>query len=231
MFADRRAAGRELANRLGHLRAEQPIVLALPRGGVPVGFEIAEALDAPLDIVLVRKIGAPGQPELALGAVVDGDAAQVLIDHDLVKALAVDPTYIESETQRQLAEIERRREAYLGRRPPARITGRTVIVVDDGIATGSTVRTALRAIKAGRAAGNGGAGRVVLAVPVAPQETLDALRPEVDEIVCLAMPSPFFAVGAHYQEFAQLADADVVSLLEIRRRRTTPLPEVADPDQ
>ena len=221
MFADRRAAGRELARRLGHLRAEQPIVLALPRGGVPVAFEIAEALDAVLDIVLVRKIGAPGQPELALGAVVDGDAAQVLIDHGLAAALAVDRAYIESETRRQRVEIERRREAYLGRRPPAPIAGRTVIVVDDGIATGSTVRTALRAI------GNGGAGKVVLAVPVAPRETLDALKPEVDEIVCLAMPSPFFAVGAHYQEFAQLADADVVSLLEIRQRRMTPSSEVS----
>ncbi len=218
MFADRRAAGRELARRLGHLRAEQPIVLALPRGGVPVGFEVAEALDAPLDIVLVRKIGAPGQPELALGAVVDGAAAQVLIDQALAAALAVDPAYIERETRRQLVEIERRREAYLGRRPPVSIAGRTVVVVDDGIATGSTVRTALRAIR------NGGADRVVLAVPVAPQETLDALKQEVDEIVCLAMPSPFLAVGAHYQEFAQLADEEVVSLLEIRQRRMTPSP-------
>lgn len=219
MFADRRAAGRELARRLGHLRAEQPIVLALPRGGVPVGFEIAEALDAPLNIVLVRKIGAPGQPELALGAVVDGDAAQVLIDDSLVAALAVDPAYIESETRRQLVEIERRREAYLGYRLPAPIAGRTVVVVDDGIATGSTARTALRAVR------NGGARRVVLAVPVAPQETLDALRQEVDEIVCLAMPKPFLAVGAHYHEFAQVADEDVVSLLEVRRRHMAPSPE------
>jgi len=187
-------------------------VLALPRGGVPVGFEIAESLDAPLDIVLVGKIGMPGEPELALGAVVDGAAAQVLINHDLAAALAVDPSYIESETRRQLAEIERRRGVYLGDRPPAPIAGRTVIVVDDGIATGSTVRVALRAIR------SAGAGRIVLAVPVAPQETLDALKPEVDEIVCLGMPSPFLAVGAHYHRFAQLADQDVVSLLESRRR-------------
>ncbi len=219
MFADRSAAGRELSRRLQHLRAERPAVLALPRGGVPVGFEIAEALDAPLEIVLVRKIGAPGQPELALGAVVDGEAAQVLIDDDLAAALAVDAAYIESETRRQLAEIERRREAYLGQRPPAPIAGRTVIVVDDGIATGSTVRVALRAVR------RAGASRVVLAVPVAPREALDLLRPEVNEIVCLATPSPFLAVGAHYLQFAQLADEDVVSLLQSRHQNMTRLPE------
>ncbi|MGH7030143.1 MAG: phosphoribosyltransferase [Stellaceae bacterium] len=210
MFADRSAAGRELSRRLQHLRAERPIVLALPRGGVPVGFEIAEGLDAPLEIVLVRKIGAPGQPELALGAVVDGETAQALIDDQLAAALAVAPAYIESETRRQLVEIERRREAYLGHRPPPPIAGRAVIVVDDGIATGSTVRAALRAIR------RGGASRIVLAVPVAPQETLEALKHEVDEIVCLATPCPFLAVGAHYQQFAQLTDEDVVSLLRSR---------------
>jgi putative phosphoribosyl transferase len=215
MFVDRRAAGRELSHRLQHFRADEPVVLALPRGGVPVGFEIAESLDAPLDIVLVRKIGAPAEPELALGAVVDGAAAQVLINDDLAAALAVDPAYIESETRRQLAEIERRREVYLRDRPPVPIAGRTVIVVDDGIATGSTVRAALRAIR------SAGAGRIVLAVPVAPRETLDALKQEVDEIVCLGMPSPFLAVGAHYDRFAQLADEDVVSLLESRYQRMT----------
>ena len=221
MFANRSAAGRELSRRLQHLRTEQPIVLALPRGGVPVGFEIAEALDAPLEIVLVRKIGAPGQPELALGAIVDGEAAQVLIDDDLAAALAVDAAYIEYETRRQLAEIERRREVYLGDRPPAPIAGRVVIVVDDGIATGSTVRVALRAVR------RAGAGSVVLAVPVAPREALDLLRPEVDEIVCLATPSPFLAVGAHYQQFAQLADEDVVSLLQRRHQNRTRPPEGA----
>lgn len=212
MFADRRAAGRELCRRLQHLRAEQPVVLALPRGGVPVGFEIAEGLDAPLDIVLVRKIGAPWQPELALGAVVDGDRPQVLIDHEMAAALAVDPAYIEAETARQLAEIERRREIYFGGRAPGPLAGRTVIVVDDGIATGSTARTALRAVK------GSGARKIVLAVPLAPQQTLDALAAEVDEIVCLETPTPFVAVGAHYAEFGQLSDQDVVSLLESRRR-------------
>ncbi len=212
MFADRRAAGRALLPRLQHLPAERPLVLALPRGGVPVGYEIALGLDAPLDIVLVRKIGVPGQPELALGAVADGAAPQVLIDERLAAAFAVDPDYIAAETKVLLAEIERRRGRYRGTRPPAPVAGRTVIVVDDGIATGSTVRAALRALRAA------GAGRIVLAVPVAPQDTLDALRTEADEIVCLATPSPFFAVSAHYDDFAQLADADVEALLEAHAR-------------
>ena len=215
MFTDRRAAGRALSPRLQHLRAERPVVLALPRGGVPVGYEIALGLDAPLDIVLVRKIGAPGQPELALGAVADGGAPQVLIDDRLAAALGVDPTYIAAETKAQLAEIERRRNLYRGARRPAPVAGRTVIVVDDGIATGSTTRAALRAVRAA------GAGRIVLAVPVAPQETLDALQAEADEIVCLATPSPFFAVGAHYQVFTQLDDADVAALLEARERASS----------
>src|SRR5262245_27719075 len=147
MFANRRSAGRELSQRLHHLRDEKPVVLALPRGGVPVGFEIASALDAPLDIVLVRKIGVPWPPELALGAVVDGANPQILINRNLAAELGIDESYIDRETARQLDEIERRRKLYLGGRPPAPLAGRTVIVVDDGIATGSTVRTALRAIR------------------------------------------------------------------------------------
>src|SRR5882757_7452588 len=204
---------RQLAAWLQQLREEKPVVLALPRGGVPVGFEIAEGLDAPLDIVLVRKIGVPWQPELALGAVVDGADPQVIINDILAAELAIDQNYIMSETARQLEEIERRRKVYLGDRTPVPLAGRTVIVVDDGIATGSTVRTAFRAI------GRAGAGKIVLAVPVAPENALEELRKEVDEIVCLSTPSPFLAVGAHYEEFGQLADADVISLLEERHRR------------
>jgi putative phosphoribosyl transferase len=180
---------------------------------VPVGFEIAEGLDAPLDIVLVRKIGVPWQPELALGAVVDGADPQVIINDILASELAIDQNYITSETARQLEEIERRRKVYLGDRTPLPLAGRTVIVVDDGIATGSTVRTALRAIA------RTGAGKIVLAVPVAPEDALEELRKQVDEIICLSTPSPFLAVGAHYAEFGQLADADVISLLEERHRR------------
>lgn len=213
MFADRKTAGRQLSQRLQYLRHEKPVVLALPRGGVPVGFEIAEGLDAALDIVLVRKIGVPWQPELALGAVVDGADPQIVINDSLAAELAIDESYIKSETARQLEEIERRRKLYLGDRPPVPLAGRTVILVDDGIATGSTVRTALRAIR------NAGAGKIVLAVPVAPRDALDELRREVDEIICLSTPSPFIAVGAHYAEFAQLADADVILLLEERHKR------------
>jgi putative phosphoribosyl transferase len=211
MFAKRRSAGRQLSARLQHLREEKPVVLALPSGGVPVGFEVAEGLDAPLDIVLVRKIGVPWQPELALGAVVNGADPQTIINRNLAAELAIDEDYITSETARQLQEIERRRKVYLGNRPPVPLAGRTVIVVDDGIATGSTARTALRAIR------NAGAGKIVLAVPVAPKDALDELQTEVDEIICLSTPSPFFAVGAHYAEFGQLVDADVISLLKERQ--------------
>jgi putative phosphoribosyl transferase len=211
MFANRREAGRRLARRLRHLAPERPVVLALPRGGVPVGFEIAEALGAPLDLVMVRKIGVPWQPELALGAVVDGASPQVLINESLAAELGIDEAYVERETAAQLAEIERRRAIYLGDRPPVPFAGATVVVVDDGIATGSTMRIALRAVR------RAGARRVVLAVPVAPADTLASLRAEADEIVCLEEPSPFIAVGAHYVKFPQLEDADVVALLEAAR--------------
>jgi putative phosphoribosyl transferase len=213
MFANRQSAGRRLGRRLRRLRRERPVVLALPRGGVAVGFEVAELLDAPLDIVLVRKIGAPGQPELALGAVADGGGPQIVVSDRMAAELGVDRTYIEAETARQLAEIERRREVYVGSRQRLPLAGRTAIVVDDGIATGSTVRAALRAVR------SAGAAKTVLAVPVAPRDTLAALREEADEIVCLDSPTPFVAVGAHYADFAQLSDAEVVALLEQSRRR------------
>src|SRR5712692_10273493 len=215
MFANRRSAGRQLGERLQHLRPEKPVVLALPRGGVPVGFEIAERLEAPLDVALVRKIGVPWQPELALGAVGDGAEPQVIINEALAADLAIDESYIAGETARQLKEIERRRRIYLGDRPPVSLTGRTVIIVDDGIATGSTVRAALCAVR------KAGAGKIVLAVPVAPEDTIERLRAEVDEIVCVFSPSPFIAVGAHYDEFPQLTDADVVALLKERHQAMT----------
>jgi putative phosphoribosyl transferase len=170
-FQDRADAGRQLARRLLHLKNKDPVVLALPRGGVPIGHEVATALDAPLDLVLVRKIGAPGQPELALGAVVDGEPPETVLNQDLVDALGVTDNDINAIKRRELAEISRRRRAYLGRRAPVPVAGRTAIVVDDGIATGATMRAALRAKaqtpahgRAGSACGSrrkdrGGSGR------------------------------------------------------------------------
>src|SRR5204862_1044148 len=162
LFRNRRDAGRRLAVALASYRESRPIVLALPRGGVPVGFEVAKVLAAPLDVLLVRKIGAPGQEELGLGAVVDGHDPQLVSNEDLVRAIAPPPGYIEAEEQRQLAEIERRRQEYVGNRTPVAVEGRTVIVVDDGIATGATVKAALRGLARNRPA------RLVLTVPVAP---------------------------------------------------------------
>jgi putative phosphoribosyl transferase len=211
MFANRESAGRELRDRLVPMREENPVVLALPRGGVPIGSAVAEGLEAPLDVVLVRKIGVPWQPELALGAVVDGAEPQIFINRTLAAELAVEDSYISGETAYQLAEIERRRKAYFGDRAPVALAGRTVILVDDGIATGSTMRTAARAVR------KAGAAKIIIAVPVAPEDTVAELQAEADEIVCLDMPHPFLAVGAHYAEFGQLSDDDVIAIL--RRHR------------
>jgi putative phosphoribosyl transferase len=206
-FADRGGAGRRLADKLAHLKDRQPIVLALPRGGVAVGFEVARALDAPLDIVLVRKIGVPWQPELALGAVTDGASRETFIDRDLAASLNVSDSYIEEETARQLDEIERRRKSYCEGRPVLEVAGRTAIVVDDGIATGATMRVALQAVR------HRGPARLVLAVPVAPPDTLAALREEVDEVVCLETPIGLGAIGYYYSDFHQMRDREVTDLL------------------
>jgi putative phosphoribosyl transferase len=206
-FADRGEAGRRLADKLLHLKDRQPVVLALPRGGVAVGFEIARALDAALDIVLVRKIGVPWQPELALGAVTDGDSPATFIDRGLATSLAVPDGYIEEETTRQLAEIERRRKSYCEDRPAVQLAGRTAIVVDDGIATGATMRVALQAVRRRAPA------RLVLAVPVAPPDTLAALLEEADEAVCLETPTGLGAIGYYYRDFHQMSDAEVTDLL------------------
>ena len=212
IFRNRRDAGRRLAAALAPYSESRPVVLALPRGGVPVGFEVAKALAAPLDVLLVRKIGAPGDEELGLGAVVDGHDPQLVLNEDLVRAVAPPPGYIEAEEQRQLAEIERRRRHYIGDCSPIAVEGRTVIVVDDGIATGATVKAALRGLARNRPA------RLVLAVPVAPADSLQELSAECDEVVCLATPEPFYAVGPHYRDFRQTEDAEVVSLLDEARQ-------------
>lgn len=207
IFSDRQEAGQRLARQLLRFRTDVPVVLALPRGGVPVGFEVARVLEAPLDIVLVRKIGAPGQPELALGAVVDGDNPEVVLNEDIVRAFDPPPGYIDREVARESKENERRRALYRADRPRVGLAGRVVIVVDDGIATGATVRAALRAIR------RAGPRRLVLAVPVAPPDTVADLRPEVDELVCLLQPEAFGSIGRFYADFGQVEDAEVVRLL------------------
>ncbi len=216
LFGDRSEAGRKLAERLMPLAGERPVVLALPRGGVPVAFEIAKALGAPLDLVLVRKIGSPFQPELAIGAVVDGSRAETVLNEEIVGELQIPETYIAQESARQLKEIERRRELYLAGRARVPVDGRTAIVVDDGIATGATMEAALRATRRAHPK------RLVLATPVAPPDTIERLRPEVDEVVCLATPRWFAAIGAFYQDFRQLSDEEVVDLLRRARLEGEP---------
>jgi putative phosphoribosyl transferase len=206
-FADRRAAGRVLASVLADKHLTAPVVLALPRGGVPVAAEIAAALRAPLDIVLVRKIGVPLQRELAVAAVVDGSAPEVVVNEDVATLAGVTGADIAADVKKELEEIERRRNVYLQGRARAPVEGRIVILVDDGIATGASVRAALRALK--RKAPKA----LILAVPVAPSETVEALRDEVDEIVCLCTPDPFFAIGMHYADFRQVSDDEVVRCL------------------
>ena len=215
-FTDRADAGRRLAGKLAHLRDRRPIVLALPRGGVAVGFEIARALEAPLDIVLVRKIGVPWQPELALGAVSDGPEAETFIDVALAQELPLPARYVEEETARQLEEIERRRGIYCAGRPPLDIKDRTAIVVDDGIATGATMRVALRAARRRAPA------HLVLAVPIAPPETLADLGREADEAVCLDTPSMLGAIGFYYRDFHQMSDAEVTDMLARAPQPTAP---------
>jgi len=180
-YADRSDAGRHLAGVLTHLKDRRPVVLALPRGGVAIGFEIAQALDAPLDIVLVRKIAVPWQPELVLGAVTDAAAPASFIDRDLATRLDVSEDYIGTETERQLQEIDRRRNSYCADRPPIEIVGRTAIVVDDGIATGATMRVAFHAVR------RRGPAWLVLAVPVAPPDALDTLAKSLSNCLGLGL--------------------------------------------
>jgi putative phosphoribosyl transferase len=186
---------------------QPPVVLALPRGGVPVAAEVARALRAPLDLLMVSKIGVPGQPELALAAVVDGAQADVVIDPRLQEYVPRWAGYIEQQKARALREIERRRAVYLAGRPAVAVGGRTVIVVDDGIATGTTIRAALHALRRRDPA------RLVLAVPVAPREVIDRLRPLVDDLVCLSEPSLVQAVGLHYADFHAVDDDEVLAAL------------------
>jgi putative phosphoribosyl transferase len=207
-FSDRAQAGRRLAARLLELKLAEPItVVALPRGGVPVAAEVARALHAPLDLVLVRKIGMPGQRELAVAAIADGNPPCMVIEPSLWRDAALQDHDIAGQRQQALIENDRRRAVYLHGRAPLPLEGRTVVVVDDGIATGTSVRAALKALRARHPA------RLVLAVPVAPADTLASLRGEVDQIVCLEQPAIFRAVGEHYVEFDQVDDAGVLAAL------------------
>lgn len=206
-FKDRIEAGRRLAEALASHKHEHPVVLALPRGGVPVAAEIADALAAPLDLILVRKIGVPDQPELAMGAVVDGPSPMAVRNEHVIRLAGVSESEFNQVRDREAAEIERRRKLYVGDRGHPDVAGRTAIVVDDGIATGSTTRAALRATRAHKPA------RLVLAVPVAPTDTLKELRSEADEIICLEDYADFGAIGLFYSDFRQISDREVIDLL------------------
>lgn len=216
-FKDRSDAGRKLARALAGYAEQQPIILALPRGGVPVAAEIAAALHAPLDLILVRKVGVPFQPELAMGAVVDGGAPLIVRNEDVLRLAGVGEAEFTAVCDAELAEIERRRQRYLGSRRRAEVTGRTAIVVDDGVATGATTRAALRATRMRKP------NRLVLAVPVAPADSVGALRAEADDVVCLESHDVFDAIGVYYADFRQVSDEEVIALL-----KRFPLPKMSD---
>lgn len=222
LFTDRAEAGRLLAERLLALHLPGPLaVLALPRGGVPIGALVARALGAPMDLLLVRKIGLPWQPELALAVVVDGEPPEIVVDEEVQRSADLDPGYIDTQAAKEALEIARRRTLYLRGHAMLALAGKTVIVVDDGIATGTTMRAALKALRRRQPA------RLLLAVPVAPRDTLLALRREVDQIVCLAEPEPFHAIGAHYRDFHQISDDEVLAALSTVASAAAALPRSA----
>lgn len=207
-FRDRKEAGQRLAQALAVYRGYDVVVLALPRGGVPVAAEVAAALGAHLDLVLVRKIGVPFHEELAMGAVADTAGQPCTVRNaDVIAMLGMDEETFDAVRAGELREIERRRTAYLGDRPRAEVAGRLAIVVDDGVATGATTRAALRAVRRQRPA------KLVLAVPVAPTDTLAELRGEADEVVCLEAYPEFGSIGLHYVDFRQLTDDEVTGIL------------------
>ncbi len=207
-FRNRSDAGRQLAKVLAGYKDQQPVILALPRGGVPVAAQVAAALNAPLDLILVRKIGVPFQPELAMGAVVDGGAPIVVRNEDVIRLAGIDESEFKAVCDEELAEIERRRQRYLGNRKHVDVSGRTAIVIDDGIATGATTRAALRATRMRKPK------RLVLAVPVAPTDSLSELRHDADDVVCLEDHEFFGAIGVYYADFTQVPDEEVIEILK-----------------
>jgi len=206
-FASRTQAGQLLAMEVAKLNFEQPVVLALPRGGVPVALEVARVLKAPMDLLLVRKVGVPWQPELAAAAVVDGERRELVFNEEVMLMLGLNREDIERAAAKEISEIDRRRKLYLKGREPISVAGRTAIVVDDGIATGTTVKAALQALK------KRSPKRLVLAVPVAPGDRINELSAYVDDIICLHQPYPFMAIGVFYRDFHQVADEEVIEML------------------
>jgi predicted phosphoribosyltransferase len=211
IFANRSEAGGGLAWRLEkYADRDDVVVLGIPRGGVPVAFEIAQALHVPLDIFLLRKLGVPGHEELAFGAIASGGVR--VVDRETLRALLVSPADVDAVTAREQQELQRRERVYRGERPPLSVTGKTVIVVDDGIATGASLLAGIHALRELRPA------KIVIAVPVAPPEACQRLAYEVDEIVCVATPEHFRAVGQFYGDFSQTSDEEVIALLATNRR-------------
>jgi putative phosphoribosyl transferase len=206
MFADRIEAGRKLAEQLKpYANREDLIVLGVPRGGVPVAFEVAAALKAPLDILVLRKLGVPWQEELAFGAIAQGGVR--VLDRKIMEMLSLTTAEVEQVTAKEQVELARREKAYRGDRPPLDVRGRTVILVDDGIATGSSMRAAIAALR------QMGPAKIVLAVPVAPPSTCERLRPEVDDLICVDTPESFYAIGQFYLDFSPVGDWEVTDLL------------------
>jgi putative phosphoribosyl transferase len=207
-FRNRSEAGRRLAVALAGYKEQEPTILALPRGGVAVAADVAAALESPLDLILVRKVGVPFRPELAMGAVVNGGGSIIVRNEEVIKHVGIDEAAFKSACDAEFAEIERRRERYLGNRERAEVAGSTAIVIDDGIATGATTRAALRATR------RRNPKRLVLAVPLAPSDSLSELRREADEIVCLEEHPMLEAIGFYYHNFRQVSDEEVIEILQ-----------------
>jgi putative phosphoribosyl transferase len=208
MFEDRADAGKQLANALKQYRSQDVVVLALPRGGVAVAVEVASELGAPLDLLIVRKVGVPYQPELAMGAVMDGSHPIVVRNDDVIHSSGTSEEAFQRECTEELKEIERRRARYFEKNVPVDVAGRTVILVDDGIATGATARAAILGLQQRKPR------KIILAVPVGANETMEALRHEVDEVICLEAPAALEAIGFHYGDFPQLTDEEVIEILK-----------------
>ncbi len=220
-FRNRSDAGRKLAMRLKKYKDQHPVILALPRGGVPVASEVAAALGAPIDLVIVRKIGVPSQPELAMGAVVDGKSPIVIRNEDVIRLAGVDEAEFQEVCRQELAEIERRRHRYLGGRERAGVKNHVAIVIDDGIATGATTRAALRATRMREPK------KLILAVPVAPTDTLAEMQGEADEVICLEDHEIFGAIGYFYDDFRQTSDEEIIDILArfpVHRTEKAPRP-------